>query len=510
MSVSSDREVSSAVTATKPKHVRVAIVGAGFSGLGLAIRLKQQGVNDFVLLERADDVGGTWRDNTYPGCACDVPAHLYSFSFAPNPNWSHTFAPQPEILEYLRYCARKFGVTPHICWNHEVQDAAWDEDSQQWRITTNRGEFTAQLLALGNGPLSEPAIPPIPGIERFEGTMFHSSRWSHTYVLTGKRVAVIGTGASAIQFVPHIQPQVDRLLLFQRTPPWILPRLDRYIEEKRRALFHRLPIVQRFIRTRMYWQRELLVLGFTSRTRLMDRAEQLARQHMEAQVPDPALREKLKPSYRMGCKRILLSDDFYPAITQENVEVITDRISEVRPNSIVTADGVERACDTIIFATGFHVTDMPMAEHVYGRGGQSLADAWSAGPQAYLGTTVAGFPNLFLLIGPNTGLGHTSMIFMIESQLPYILGCLRLLERRRLQAFDVRPEAQDAYNAEVQQRMQGTVWTSGCASWYLDARGRNTTLWPGFTWDYRRKTRRFDAANYYLTSRKVPAPVQMG
>lgn len=260
----------------------------------------------------------------------------------------------------------------------------------------------------------------------------------------------------------------------------------------------------------MYWQRELLVLGFTSRTRLMDRAEQFARQHMEAQVPDTALREKLKPSYRMGCKRILLSDDFYPAITQENVEVITERMSDVRSNSIVTADGVERPCDTIIFATGFHVTDMPMAEHVYGRGGQPLADAWSAGPQAYLGTTVAGFPNLFLLIGPNTGLGHTSMIFMIESQLPYILGCLHLLERRRLQAFDVRPEAQDAYNAEVQQRMQGTVWTSGCSSWYLDARGRNTTLWPGFTWDYRRKMRRFDAANYYLTSQRVPSPVQIG
>ncbi len=486
--------------AAMPQHVRVAIVGAGFSGLGLAIRLKQHGIDDFVVLERAGDVGGTWRDNTYPGCACDVPSHLYSFSFAPNPNWSRHYSPQREILEYLRDCARRFGVTSHMRWNAEVLHASWDESQQRWQIATSRGCFTAQILALGNGPLSEPSIPSIPGLDRFEGTVFHSARWDHRHDLSGERVAVIGTGASAIQFVPHIQPQVGRLLLFQRTPPWILPRMDHPVSAQRRALFRRLPIAQRLARSAIYMQRELLVPGFLNRNRLLRRAETLALRHLERQVADPALRAKLMPGYRLGCKRILLSDDFYPAITQDNVEVVTDRIREVRPASIVTEDGVERQVDTIICATGFHVTDMPAAAYVCGRGGQTLADAWRDGPRAYLGTTVAGFPNLFLLIGPNTGLGHSSMVFMIESQLAYILDCLRLMDRQGARAVEVRPEAQSAFNDELQRRMQGTVWTSGCSSWYLDASRHNSTLWPGFTWEYRRRTRRFDAANYRLTT----------
>ncbi len=497
-----EQEAVHSVGAAAPtQHVRLAIVGAGFSGLGLAIRLKQRGIHDFKVFERARDVGGTWRDNTYPGCACDVQSHLYSFSFAPNPNWSHQYSPQGEILEYLRDCARRFGITPHICWNAEVLHASWDEDRQHWRVTTSQGQWTAQFLVLGNGPLSEPSIPPIPGLDRFAGTLFHSARWDHDHDLTGKRVAVIGTGASAIQFVPHIQPKVSRLTLFQRTPPWILPRLDRPISARKRALFRALPIAQRFARSAIYMQRELLVPGFLNRNRLLQRGEALALRHLERQVADPALRARLTPSYRLGCKRILLSDDFYPAITQDNVEVVTERIREVRPTSIVTEDGLERPLDTIICATGFHVTDMPMATYIYGRDGQALADAWRDGPRAYLGTTIAGFPNLFFMIGPNTGLGHSSMVFMIESQLAYILDCLRLMERRGVQAVEVRPEAQAAFNAELQRRMQGTVWTSGCSSWYLDANRHNSTLWPGFTWEYRRRTRRFDVANYRLTVR---------
>ncbi len=486
--------------AVQPQHARVAIVGAGFSGLGLAIRLKQQGIDDFVVLERAADVGGTWRDNTYPGCACDVQSHLYSFSFAPNPRWSHAYSPQPEILAYLRDCARRFGVTPHICWNAEVLHASWDEDRRQWRITTTRGTLTAQILVLGNGPLSEPSIPTLPGLDRFQGTVFHSARWRHDYDLAGKRVAVIGTGASAIQFVPRIQPQVARLTLFQRTPPWVLPRLDHPISERWRALFHSLPLAQRFARSAIYLQRELLVPGFTQRTRLLQRAEALALRHLERQVADPTLRAKLTPGYRLGCKRILLSDDFYPALTQENVEVVTERIGEVCPTGVMTEDGVERPVDAIIFATGFHVTDMPAAAFIHGRGGQTLADAWRDGPRAYLGATVAGFPNLFLMIGPNTGLGHSSMIFMIESQLAYILDCLRLMDKRHVQAVEVRGEAQTSFNEEMQRRMSHTVWTSGCSSWYLDATRHNSTLWPGFTWEYRRRTRRFDAAHYSLTA----------
>lgn len=494
-------EAASAGVMVQPQHVRVAIVGAGFSGLGLAIRLKQQGMHDFVVLERAGDVGGTWRDNTYPGCACDVQSHLYSFSFAPNPHWSHQYSPQWEILEYLRDCARRFGITPHICWNAEVRNASWDEDAGQWQITTSQGRLTAQILALGNGPLSEPAIPSLPGLDRFAGTVFHSARWEHDHDLTGERVAVIGTGASSIQFVPQIQPQVGRLTLFQRTPAWILPRLDHPISARRRALFRALPIAQRLARTAIYMQRELLVPGFLNRNRLLQRAEVLARRHLERQIADPALRAKLTPHYRMGCKRILLSDDFYPALTQDNVELVTERIQEVRPGSIVTEDGTEREIDTIILATGFHVTDMPAARYISGRGDQMLSDAWRDGPRAYLGTTIAGFPNLFLLIGPNTGLGHSSMVFMIESQLAYILGCLRLMERNDVQAVAVRRDVQASFNAEMQRRMQGTVWTSGCVSWYLDATHHNSTLWPGFTWEYRRRTRRFDRANYDLISR---------
>ena len=480
------------------RHVHVAILGAGFSGLGMAIRLKQHGQQDFAVIERAADIGGTWRDNTYPGCACDIPSHLYSFSFALNPRWSRMYSPQREIWNYLRHCADRFGILPYIQWNSELLDASWNEDGQHWHITTTQGQLTADILILGNGPLSEPSLPPIPGIERFEGVLFHSARWKHDYDLTGKRVAVIGTGASAIQFVPQVQPRVGHLSLFQRTPPWILPRQDHPIPAWQRALFRILPITQRFVRIKIYWQRELLVPGFVHRSNILKRGEQLALRHLAKRVPDPELRAKLTPQYAMGCKRILLSDDFYPAITRPNVEVITERIREVRANSIVTEDGREREIDTIICATGFHVTDAHLPQHVHGRGGRSLADSWHAGPGAYLGTAVAGFPNLFLLIGPNTGLGHNSMVYMTESQITYILDCLRTMKRRNLRAVEVRPEAQETFNAELQQRMQGTVWTSGCSSWYLDAGGRNTTLWPGFTFEFRRRTRHFDPQRYDL------------
>ncbi|HLX39535.1 MAG TPA: NAD(P)/FAD-dependent oxidoreductase [Ktedonobacteraceae bacterium] len=488
------------------KHVRsvhTVILGTGFSGLGMAIRLKQHGQEDFVILEKAADIGGTWRDNTYPGCACDIPSHLYSFSFALNPRWSRAYSAQREIQDYLRHCAKRFGILPHIQWNCELLDAIWNEDDQRWHITTTQGQLIASILILGNGPLSEPSLPRIPGIECFEGTLFHSAQWNHDYDLTGKRVAVIGTGASSVQFIPHIRPQVNHLALFQRTPPWIIPRQDHAIPSWQRTLFRILPFTQRFVRTRIYWRQELTALGFVYRPRMMESAMQLARRHLARQVPDPILREKLTPRYTMGCKRILLSDDFYPALTQPNVEVITDRIREVQANSIVTEDGTVYEADTIICATGFHVTDSQLPRCVYGRGGQSLADSWQSGSHAYLGTTVAGFPNLFLLIGPNTGLGHSSMIFMIESQLSYILDCMRKMQRQHFQTFEVQPAIQQEFNAEMQRRMQGTVWTSGCASWYLDANGNNTTLWPGFTFEFRRRTHHFDQHHYNITPRQT-------
>jgi cation diffusion facilitator CzcD-associated flavoprotein CzcO len=484
------------------RHMHIIVLGTGFSGLGMAIRLKQRGYNDFVVLERAAEIGGTWRDNTYPGCACDIPSHLYSFSFAPNPDWSHVYPLQPEIRAYLEDCAERFGILPHICWQTELLEAAWSKDEQRWSVTTNQGRLTADFLISGNGPLSEPSLPAIPGIQHFEGTVFHSAQWKHDYDLAGKRVAVIGTGASSIQFVPQIQPLVSHLTLFQRTPAWIIPRLDHPLTARQRMLFRRFPIIRLLARARIYLGHEITALGLVYRSNVMRAGVRLAQEHLERQVPDPMLRAKLTPQYAMGCKRILVSDDFYPALSQPNVELVSQGIREVRASSIVAGDGQEYAIDALICGTGFHVTDIQLPRHLHGRDGQTLGELWSNGPSAYLGTTVAGFPNLFFLIGPNTGLGHNSMVYMIESQITYILDCLHFMERRKLQTVEVSPEAQKTFNMEIQQRMQGTVWNSGCASWYLDAYGRNTTLWPGFTFAFRRRTRHFDAQHYHTHQRQ--------
>jgi cation diffusion facilitator CzcD-associated flavoprotein CzcO len=391
------------------RHHQTVIVGTGFSGLGMAIRLLKDGERDFVLLERAGEVGGTWRDNTYPGCRCDVPSHLYSFSFAPNPNWSSTFSPQPEILDYLRDVARRFGVMPHVRFHTELETAEWDEGDALWRLETSQGPMSAEVLVLGQGPLSEPRLPDLPGLDRFEGSAFHSARWDHEHDLEGERVAVIGTGASAIQFVPEIQPRVGQMHVFQRTPPWVVPHPNRAMTAGERALYNRLPAAQLAMRAGVYWARESFVLQFRHR-RFGRLVEGLALRHLRKQVPDPELREKLIPDYAMGCKRILPTDEWYPALTKPNVELVTDAIAEVRPHSVVTADGAEREVDTIIFGTGFHVTDIPVAEMVRGREGRTLADDWDGSPEAYKGAAVAGYPNLFFLVGPNTGLGHNSIV----------------------------------------------------------------------------------------------------
>jgi cation diffusion facilitator CzcD-associated flavoprotein CzcO len=490
--------------------VSTLIVGTGFSGLGIAIRLKQAGDEDFVVLERAQDVGGTWRDNTYPGCMCDVPSHLYSFSFARNPEWTCTYPRQEEIWRYLQACARRFDVLRHIRFGHELLSAAWDETDSRWRVITSGGEFSARFLLLGTGPLSEPRIPDIPGINTFAGTLFHSARWDHGHDLSGERVAVVGTGASAIQFVPAIQPTVARLLLFQRTAPWVLPHPNRDLSRPERWLSRRLPVTQRMRRAAIYWSRELMVLGFIGDTRVMALMERVALHHMRSKVREAVLRRKLTPHYRLGCKRILISNDYYPALAQPNVEVSTARIREIRPHAVVTEDGIEHEVDTIIAGTGFRVTDMPVAERVRGRSGALLAEVWDGSPQAYLGTAVAGFPNLFFLTGPNTGLGHTSLVFMIEAQIQYVLDALRRVRRRDATVIEVRADVQRAFNADVQRRMEGTVWlTGGCASWYIDAKGRNTTLWPGFTWAFHRRTARFDAAAYVI-SNAAPRPAGAG
>jgi len=483
------------------KHVRVAIAGSGFGGLGMAIRLMQSGIDDILVFERSNDVGGVWRDNTYPGCACDVESHLYSFSFARNPEWTRSFSPSAEIHGYLRACAERFGVLPRIRFDHEIRSATWDDDAQRWRLETKHGVYTADAFVAAVGGLSEPAIPPLPGLESFTGTTFHSARWNHDHDLAGKRVAVIGTGASAIQFVPEIQPKVSALKIFQRTPPWIVPRRDRALTERERRTLRRSNVAQWLLRTRIYALREVMALPFFD-ARIAKLGQRIAEKHLERSVRDSTLRAKLTPKYTMGCKRILLSDDYYPALAKPNVDVVTDSIVEIRPNGVVTSDGALHEVDTIIFGTGFHVQDYPFAKRVQGRGGRRLADTWKDRMTAHLGTTVSGYPNLFFLQGPNTALGHTSVITMLESQIEHVVNALRYLAKERLATVEPRLEAQNAFVADVDAKTRGTVWTSGgCKSWYLDAHGTNSTLWPGFTFTFKRRVERFDPSEYVLMPR---------
>lgn len=483
---------------TEHEHVRVAVIGSGFGGLGAAVRLRREGVTDFVVLERADSVGGTWRDNSYPGCACDVPSHLYSFSFAPHPDWPRTFSGQEHIRGYLEHVTDVFRLRPHIRFNSEVKMMTWDAERVCWVIETSSGTLSADLVVSATGPLSDPRIPDIPGLDSFPGRVFHSARWDHGYDLRGKRVAMVGTGASAIQIVPAIQPEVERLTLFQRTPPWVMPRVDRAISGAERALHRALPLTTQVRRGLLWGIRELQVQAFTKRPGELGLVERLARRNMARAIKDPALRAGLTPGYRIGCKRILLSSTYYPALAQPNVDVVASGLSEVRGSTVVAADGSAAEVDAIVFGTGFHVTDMPIAERVVGADGRTLAEAWAGGMQALRGASAAGFPNWMTVIGPNTGLGNSSMILMIESQLNYLADYVRQLEvlGGRV-ALDARPGAVGAWNRRVQERMKRTVWnTGGCTSWYLDAAGRNTTIWPGTTTEFRRATRRVDLAEY--------------
>ncbi|MFJ4921206.1 flavin-containing monooxygenase [Streptomyces sp. NPDC088725] len=483
------------------EHVRVAVIGSGFSGLGAAVRLRREGVTDFVVLERGDSIGGAWRDNTYPGCACDIPSHLYSFSFAPNPEWPRTFSGQSYIKAYLEHVADTFGLRPHLRLNHEVTLMTWDGEALHWVVETSRGTLTADVVVCAGGPLSDPRTPDIPGLAEFPGKVFHSARWDHDFDLRGKRVAVIGTGASAIQIVPAIQPDVAKLALFQRTPPWVMPRTDRAITRTERRLHRALPFTAAVRRRFLWGVREAQVQAFTKRPDLLGLVESLAKANMARSVKDPALRAKLTPSYRIGCKRILLSSDYYPALARPNVEVIASGLAEVRGSTLVAADGTETEADAIVFGTGFHVTDMPITERVVGADGNTLADAWKDGMESLRGATAAGFPNWMTIIGPNTGLGNSSMILMIESQLNYLADYLRKLDglggRTGGVALGARASAVRAWNHRVQERMKRTVWsTGGCTSWYQDENGRNSTIWPGTTTEFRRATRQVDLSEY--------------
>ncbi|QHC20649.1 flavin-containing monooxygenase [Streptomyces sp. GS7] len=480
------------------RHVRVAVIGSGFGGLGAAVRLRREGITDFVVLERADAVGGTWRDNSYPGCACDVPSHLYSFSFAPHPAWPRNFSGQRHIRAYLERVTDTFGLRPHLRFNAEVRGLRWDTGRLRWEIDTAQGAYTADVVVSATGPLSDPRIPDVPGMADFPGRVFHSARWDHDYDLRGKRVAMVGTGASAIQIVPEIQPRVGRLTVFQRTPPWVMPRADRRITAVERWLHTRVPATRELRRQLLWGIRELQVSAFTKRPDELGLIEAVARSHMRRAVKDPAMRARLTPDYRIGCKRILLSNSWYPALAQPNVDLVSSGLREIRGNTLVAADGTEAEVDAIVFGTGFHVTDMPIAHRVTGAAGTTLAEEWKEGMAALRGSSAAGFPNFLTVIGPNTGLGNSSMILMIESQLNYLADFMRQLDVLGDGiALDARPSAVQEWTRTIQERMRRTVWnTGGCDSWYLDANGRNTTAWPGTTAEFRRATRRVDLAEY--------------
>jgi cation diffusion facilitator CzcD-associated flavoprotein CzcO len=474
-------------------ELEVVIVGSGFSGLCMAIRLKQSAQHSFIVLEKAGAIGGTWRDNDYPGCACDVPSHLYSFSFEPSPGWTRMFAPQREIRAYLERCADKYGIRPHLRLGREVTRAEYDEAAKLWRVQTGTGEtFTARYLVLGVGALHRPLQPAIPSIERFRGTAFHTARWNHTLDLRGQRVGVIGTGASAIQVVPQIASTVERLVLFQRTPPWVLPKPDREIGGFERRLFAALPPLQRLYRWYIYWLFELRCLAFTRRPRLMRALARLGRSHIRRQIANPELRRAVTPDYLPGCKRILLADDYYPALSRTNVELVTSTITRATEGGLVTQDGKEHALDTIIYGTGFHVADYLTPLQVTGRGGLELNEVWQRGMTAYLGSLVTGFPNLFLMLGPNTGLGHSSMVFMIECQVELVLRCMRAIRRRGARSAQVRASTQRDFNEQLQPRLRRSIWASGCKSWYLSSEGSNVTLWPGFTFEFWLRARLLD------------------
>jgi len=473
-----------------PPDFDVAIAGAGFSGLGMAIRLKQEGTRSFVVLEKAQTVGGTWRDNRYPGAACDIPSNLYSFSFAPNPNWTRLYPPQQEIQAYLEDCASCFGVREHIRFGAALARAAWDDAAHVWRIETRDGRaLTARALVSGMGGLHVPNLPDLPGRESFQGESWHSARWRDDVSLAGKRVALIGTGASAVQITPRIAPIVAQLDLYQRTPSWIVPKRDGAVPGWARTLFQRLPFTQEATRRLIYAVNELRAKAFLDPPEKEWIGAKLARAYLARQIADPALREKLTPRYRMGCKRVLISDDYYPALTRANVELIASGARALTPRGVIDGEGVERPADIVIYATGFKPMDLISHVDIRGAGGRSLNEEWANGPSAYLGTMVSGYPNFFTLMGPNSGLGHNSMIYMIESQIAFVMDALRTLDARNAPALDVKAEAQRAFNAEIEAKLKKSVWGTGCTSWYLSPDGKNHTLWPDFTFKFRERTK---------------------
>ncbi|MBY4211749.1 NAD(P)/FAD-dependent oxidoreductase [Rhodococcus fascians] len=491
------------------RQVEVAVIGGGLSGIGMAVALRRRGIENFVVLDRGDDVGGTWRDNTYPGAACDVPSHLYSFSFDHNPDWTHSFSTQEEIQQYILGVSVRHRVRNKFLFDHELVAAEWDERAMRWMLTTTRGRISARVVVSAVGVLCERNMPNIEGLDRFAGPLFHSSDWDHSVELEHKRVAVIGTGASAIQIVPAVASTVDHLYVYQRTAPWVFPKLLRRYSRLERAAFRRIPPLHRLFRAALYLLREIYAIVLVKLPSATLPLGAIAAVKLRIEVRDRSLRARVSPRYRAGCKRMLISNDYYPALGRDNVDLVTSGIAAVQQNSIVTTDGEVHSVDAIVVATGFHVTDSPAFDLFRGRDDQTLAQAYAErGIAAYKGTTVAGFPNLFVILGPNSATGYSSTIYMIESQIAYIVDAVAAIEKQQIASVEVRQEVQDRYNRDLQHRMRRSVWVSGgCRSWFLDSTGRNVTLWPDFSFRFRKQLRGFDIESYDVVQRAEPLEV---
>lgn len=486
------------------KHLTYLIVGTGFGGMCMAIKLQRRGETNFLMLERAQEAGGTWRDNSYPGAACDVPSHLYSFSFEQNPDWRTKYPEQPELYKYVQHVVHKYDLRRYMKFDHTVSEMRWLDDQQHWQVTTNHGVYTADYLITATGGLAHPKLPDITGVERFKGKVFHSSQWDHDYDLQGKEVAVIGTGASAIQFVPEVAKEVKKLTLFQRSANWILPRPDRKITRVEKWLFRYVPPVRWMYRQWIYWTHEVRVLGIVVNPKLIVAYKWLANWHRKRQVKDKALREKLTPDFQLGCRRILVTNDWYPAIVRDNVDLITTGIQEITEDAVIDSDGTQHKVDALILGTGFYSAENPIAEYTYGRNGVCLGDTWDkTGEEAYLGESVKNMPNFSMINGPNAALGHSSVILMIEGQARHIDKGLRWWKDNGKPVIEVKPEVVDKFNTKLQKGLSKSVWSSGCKSWYHNKHGKITTLWAGFTFTFILKAWRWKKGEYNATAKRL-------
>jgi len=490
----------SKVKQTHATHVYDCIViGAGISGIAAAYKMIQADYHDFVVLEKADRVGGTWRDNTYPGCGCDVPSALYSFSFAPSHQWSHLFAKQAEILTYLEQVTHQFKLIDKIKFKHELLSAKWDESQQQWNLQTTKGIFQAKTVVFSTGPITEPALPKIKGIETFNGEMFHSARWNHVVDLTGKRIAVIGTGASAIQFIPQIQPVAKKIVVFQRTAPWVLPKVDLSLNETAKGVIEKYPVIQQLWRSSVAQILNGINFGLRH-PQLLEPINVLSKQLLKLQIPDSTLRKHVTPNFSIGCKRLLFANNYYPALQQANVQLVPQGLVEIQRNQVIAANGDRQEVDVIIWGTGFEVSHPPIGQRVYDAQGQLLAERWQdSSPEAFLGTSLEQVPNAFLVLGPNI-LVYDSFIGIAEAQLDYIISGLLQMKNQQIKRMEIKPEVLRQHNHAVQKHLQTTVFNrGGCKSYYLDQNGRNFAAWPWSLKHLKQKLQKLDLEHYRVS-----------